>query len=81
VFLDDRPDEDDAQSQIDMKDCPVWALTFRSRVQARGNLRTFRRIRKQVKISEERMYNTGSRLLQDAFEVNNTDQDCEGVGQ
>ena len=56
-----------------MNECPEWMLTFSSRVRARGNLRTFRRIRKQVKIEEEQAYYSDQPLMKDAFNVREED--------
>lgn len=68
VYLDQRPEDDDDINQLDMNDCPEWALSFASRVKARGNLRTFRRIRRRVRINEKQVSQSSDRLLKNGDE-------------
>ena len=57
-------------------------LTFQSRMQARGNLRTFQKIQRQGRRTnpeemqmDDNNFQSGSRLLRDAFDVVNNTQE------
>lgn len=67
AFADEHSQISHRHNQVDMKHCPEWQLDFRSRKQARGNLRTFQRVRKQsspvANPTAHQFYNSEKRLI------------------
>lgn len=67
AFADEHTEIQHNHRQIDMNECPEWQLDFRSRKQARGNLRTFQRVRRMSNPSAnpgaQQFYHSEQRLI------------------